>query len=268
MNFTAMAHPLFFLLVLSIFPTASGTAASLSSPYCPTYDCGNGVQIRYPFWRLDNTTSTQFCGYRDFGLTCSDSGEPILSLPGDSYYVKNINYKEYTLTLVDIDILDQPCPRARHNLTITATLPLYYSSLDLNLTFYFNCTSTSSVLQHIQCLASYPRKSYVFIVGEETDNFDWLANCEEKVVATVMEEEISIANLSGGFGGAMKKGFILDWRSVRDCGECEAHDGLCGYNNAQGEGLCFCKDGSISRDNCKERLMRRLPSQSITSSGD
>ncbi|KAL6319168.1 hypothetical protein AAG906_013841 [Vitis piasezkii] len=251
MNFTAMAHPLVFLLVLSIFPIASGTAASLSSPYCPTYDCGNGVQIRYPFWRLDNTTSTQFCGYRDFGLTCSDSGEPILSLPSDSYYVKNISYEEYTLTLVDIDILDQPCPRARHNLTINATLPLYYSSLDLNLTFYFNCTSTSSVLQHIQCLASYAMKSYVFIVGEETDNFDWLANCEEKVVATVMEEEISIANLSGEFGGAMKKGFILDWQSVRDCGECEAHDGLCGYNNAQGEGLCFCKDGSISRDNCK-----------------
>ena len=94
-------------------------------------------------------------------------------------------------------------------------------------------------------------EAYVFIVGEEANDFDWLENCEEKVVVTVMEEEINIANLSGGFGGAMKKGFILDWPSVRDCGECETHDGLCGYNNAQGEGLCFCKDGSISRDNCK-----------------
>ena len=149
--------------------------------------------------------------------------------------------------------MDQPCPRARHNLSINANVPLSYSSSkDLNLTFYFNCTSNSSSLESIECLGFSGMRSYVFIVGEEMEDFDLLETCEEKVVATVMEAEIiSVENLSSGFGGAMKKGFVLDWRSLRDCGECEARDGLCGYNIAQREDLCFCKDGSMSRGYCK-----------------
>ncbi|OIW03626.1 hypothetical protein TanjilG_22283 [Lupinus angustifolius] len=74
---------------------------------CPSHDCGNGVPIRYPFWRrsITTTTTTTACGYPDFGLECSNDGQPIFKLPTDTYYVKDINYETNSITLVDMDII-------------------------------------------------------------------------------------------------------------------------------------------------------------------
>ncbi|KAL6177849.1 hypothetical protein ACLB2K_049370 [Fragaria x ananassa] len=175
-----------------------------------------------------------------------------MGLPNnDYYYVKDINFALSTITLVDIDIVDQTCPRATHSMSV-GTLPFDYSPLDVNLSFYFNCTSFfySILVPPITCLGSYgTKKSYVFKEGEEPKVFDWSENCEENVVVTVKETEITrsiaINELSGAFGVAMNKGFVLNWTKAKECGSCEINGGFCGYNNTARQVLCFCKDGSI-----------------------
>ncbi|KAL6182854.1 hypothetical protein ACLB2K_044266 [Fragaria x ananassa] len=198
----------------------------------------------------DSTADDQYCGYPGFGLKCSDSGEPILGLPNnDSYFVKHIYFTLSTITLVDIDIVDQTCPRATHSMSV-GTLPFDYSPLDVNLSFYFNCTSFPDpiLVPPITCWGIYStKKSYVFKEGEEPDGFDWSKNCEENVVVTVKETEINrsiaINELSGAFGVAMNKGFVLNWTMAKECVSCETNGGFCGYNNTAREVLCFCKDG-------------------------
>ncbi|KAK6249684.1 hypothetical protein SCA6_003689 [Theobroma cacao] len=247
-----MLLPLFFLIFLSLFfMNTHGNNTFLPST-CPSHDCGNGLEIRYPFWHNDSDTpNNHYCGYPHFGLRCADNGQPIFSLPNDNFYVKNINYDDYTFTLVDIDVLDQTCPRARHNLTL-GTLPLYHSDLNLNLSFYFNCSSHPSNLTPVKCLGSNDLRSYV--VTEENDDgvdkSDLVISCEEKVEATVMKREINMNDLISGFGAAMNKGFVLDWRRMGECGACEASQGFCGYSNAAHEFLCFCKNGQIGKDHC------------------
>nr|POE91695.1 leaf rust 10 disease-resistance locus receptor-like protein kinase-like 1.2 [Quercus suber] len=216
------------------------------------------VDYRYPFWvHNESASDQQYCGYPGFGIMCLN-GTAVLEIHGDRYHVKDINYADYTLSLVDIDVSNQTCPRprARHSVSLE-TLPLKYSSIDLNLSFYFNCTSDPAItVPPIPCLnvnGSY-RHSYVFVENHETEGYDWSKNCEEKAVVTVrhIQTEINIEDLIDRFGGAMNDGFVLDWERVKDCVACENSEGYCGYNATAEEFLCFCNDGSTHRNSCKD----------------
>ncbi|CAN6577900.1 unnamed protein product [Malus baccata var. baccata] len=250
-----VSFSLFFLIVKS-YGISNTSSSSSSTNICGTYDCGNGLAFRYPFWHGEATAADQYCGYPGFGLTCSADGEPILTLPTNSYYVKQINYTDSTIHVVDIDVVGHTCPRARHNVTL-GTLPLYYSHPDLNLSFYFNCTSYPPLVPPIGCLGYGKMQSYVFTVGNETEGFDWFENCEENVVVPVIrttEITSGFDGLIGGFGGAMNEGFVLDWGMAKDCGSCEANGGFCGYNNTAHNFLCFCKDETRTDGVCKRDL--------------
>ncbi|KAF7123311.1 hypothetical protein RHSIM_Rhsim12G0142700 [Rhododendron simsii] len=259
-----MAQPLtFFLLLLplsSLFFFSNTSHGNSLASNCPSNKCG-GVKIDYPFWLQSNATAYQYCGYHGFNLTCSDDGKTIFNLPGKSFHVKNISYSNNTLTLVDVEVSSQTCPRARQNVTIPTILPLSYNRLDLNLSFYYNCSSglETDVLP-IPCLSSGGNKAYVFVVRTEpagSDFDDWYNFCEEKVVVTVMESEIDDQSTNGlifGFEEAVKDGFVLDWRAAGWCRACEASGGRCGYNYTDQNYLCFCSGGSTRiNDTCKDR---------------
>ncbi|KAK9926317.1 hypothetical protein M0R45_023555 [Rubus argutus] len=233
-----MSSPISYLLAalpLLFFFIFHGSNANFSpSKNCPIYDCTKGHKFHYPFWKIeDSAAADQYCGYPGFGLSCSsESGEPVLTLPNnDSFYVRDINFTESTITLVDIDVVDQTCPRPRHNISV-GTLPFHYSPFDVNLSFYFNCTSYPTHVSPIACLGS-TNNSFVF-----TEGFDWSEDCAENVVVTVIKtEEITSSELSGAFGVAMKKGFGLNWSNDKECGSCEASGGFCGYNTTT---VSFC----------------------------
>ncbi|KAI5381608.1 hypothetical protein KIW84_UN0591 [Lathyrus oleraceus] len=179
------------LIITSCYADSSNTT-SPSSSLCPISLCGN-IFIRYPFWIKSQTINTrdQFCGYPDFGLECSKSNKTIINLPSDTYYVTDINYDNSSITLVDIDILDQKCPRVRKNVTLS-NLPLSFSKLDLNLSFYFNCSSYPPYLDPIGCFRvsnDEKLRSYVFVDGDEGEiGYDnW--KCEDHVVVSVKVDE-------------------------------------------------------------------------------
>ena len=255
-----MSQFLSYPLILSFFfffffINSLGTNSSPLLAPCQPYLCGD-VNISYPFWVRNESPSDQqyYCGYKGFGVMCLND-EAVLELSGDQHHVKDINYADYTLTLVDIDVsTNQTCPRARRHSVSLETLPLKYSSMDLNLSFYFNCTPYPPSVPSIQCLNIGSNRSYVFVENHETVGFDWSKNCEETVVVAVTQTQINTGNLTGGYGAAMNDGFVLDWESVKDCGPCESFEGYCGYNATAEEFLCFCTDGSTHRNSCKGML--------------
>lgn len=240
----------FFVSLFFSFVRSSAKNDSSSYAFCPKSTC-YGVEISYPFWRLDNynTSAPQYCGYPGFGINCSENQPlPIIYLPSDAFYVKSIDYKSYSLALVDADVFNVKCPRARHNLTLEK-LPLKFSDSALKLTFYFNCTKNPGDALPAECLKS----GTYFYVGEiEPDDLNWFGICEEKVVTTVTKRR-SFQNNDWieGFGAAMGEGFVLDWRSASECGQCEKSEGRCGYNNSTHNLLCYCKDGTVKFKHCK-----------------
>ncbi|XP_019420437.1 PREDICTED: LEAF RUST 10 DISEASE-RESISTANCE LOCUS RECEPTOR-LIKE PROTEIN KINASE-like 2.1 [Lupinus angustifolius] len=242
----------FFSFLFILFTNSSSSNSTSSSITCPTYHCTNGPNITYPFWLSQGTPPDQYCGYPEFGLICSDHGYPIFSPPpGLYYYLKDIDYISHNIKLVDADTANQTCARAVHSVPI-GNLPLSHSHLNLNLSFYFNCSDYPYGEPVVKCLSSGVNESFVFVLGDEPPGFDWSKSCEENVVVPVLRDEVTRDNnLVNEFSGAMNEGFVLNWHTSTSCVDCEASDGLCGYNNNRTELLCFCKDGSVRSNKCE-----------------
>ncbi|KAH0708963.1 hypothetical protein KY284_010390 [Solanum tuberosum] len=241
---------LFFISLLLLFIINSSRADNTTPfGYCPSSVCDNGLNISYPFWRLDNynSTSPQYCGYRGFGINCSQT-DSVLYISDDSFKVTKIDYNNLSLTLVDIDGVDHiGCPRVHHNLTLNDELPLEYSKLDSYLNFYYNCTVfLPGYADRLDCLTTRGKSSYYCVGDQEQEDLNWYGICEKKVVVPVMDSE-----LIRGVGTAIGEGFVLDWKIAKECRKCEASEGRCGYNNSTHESLCFCNDGTIKFDNCE-----------------
>ncbi|PKI36268.1 hypothetical protein CRG98_043345 [Punica granatum] len=86
----------------------------------------------------------------------------------------------------DVNVAGKPCPRVQHNVTIDS-LPLNYNWDDVNITFYFNCSIEG---------------------GKE--EFDWAGKCEDIVVATIRETEVTESDLINQFARATNTRFVLD----------------------------------------------------------
>ncbi|XP_042501010.1 LEAF RUST 10 DISEASE-RESISTANCE LOCUS RECEPTOR-LIKE PROTEIN KINASE-like 1.2 isoform X5 [Macadamia integrifolia] len=257
---TLLSFVLLLLLLLIIMNKSDGISLNSSSSLCnSSFDCGNNVILRYPFWRVDVTSPSVYCGYPNFGVSCFDDARlPILRLPSDAYYVKSINYSSETFTLIDIDLYQRTCPRPNHNVTLSYLPNVNYTPSDLNLTFFFNSTSDllHSPLSSISCFSNGLNLSYVFTEGDQflqLQGFHWNLHCQDKVVVPVTWSS-DLTNLSTDYGGALQTGFDLNWGTLRNCVECEDSGGRCGYNLTAMEFLCFCSDevlvGSTYNSTC------------------
>ncbi|XP_019168553.1 PREDICTED: uncharacterized protein LOC109164488 [Ipomoea nil] len=225
-------------------------------PPSPCKKLGKLENIKYPFWRVDDNSST-VCGYPGFGIDCSNPHPefPLLYLSDDAFLVKDINYDDYSVTLADADAFKKDCPRARHNFTLTQKSPwLYYGHKDLNLIFYFNCTQNplpggDAAYPPIHCLKSDRKASYLYVGAFNPYSWDWWRICEARVETTVMETvgvvENDIKWLVMNIGGAMSNGFNLNWQPLDDCSHCNPQ-GWCeqGKHNF-GNFLCFCKNETV-----------------------
>ncbi|XP_048136849.1 LEAF RUST 10 DISEASE-RESISTANCE LOCUS RECEPTOR-LIKE PROTEIN KINASE-like 2.1 isoform X2 [Rhodamnia argentea] len=227
--------------------------SAICDPHSPPFLCG-GVEIGYPFWHATDDGPVH-CGYRSFGLDCPHGGtvRPTLSLQGHTYFVPYINYDNKTLTLLDADIVfpNPGCPRARHNLTLDS-LPFEYSSADVNLTFFFNCTAPVASSIHavpIDCLGSDDKQSYVLVntSPEEAAAFDEDSGCEDAVVAVAKGSEVTAANVAEELFRGMNEVFVLNWTKAKDCSKCEHSGGRCAVDENE-LFQCFCDDETIHTD--------------------
>ncbi|ESW32388.1 hypothetical protein PHAVU_002G318200 [Phaseolus vulgaris] len=244
--FIKFAFLCFFATLFLFFTKTSGSHNTSSSPACLTQRCTYGPNISYPFWL---THADQLCGYHELGLFCY-GGHNTFSHIGLYYRVKDIDYENHRLHLVDLDTFNETCPKALHSVPL-GNLPLTHSPMNLNLSFYYNCSNYPSGVPSIPCLTSGVNQSFVFVLGNETKGFDWSGNCQENIVVTVMKDKItSDGDLISQFAGAMDEGFVLEWHTASYCVQCEASDGVCGYSNTEKEVLCFCKDGSTKNSTC------------------
>ncbi|XP_028800179.1 LEAF RUST 10 DISEASE-RESISTANCE LOCUS RECEPTOR-LIKE PROTEIN KINASE-like 2.1 [Neltuma alba] len=231
-----------------------GSGQSNGCSVCPPSSCADGLQIRYPFWLSDSHGSppNHYCGYEEFGLICShQGGYPIWSPPpGLRYRVAHVDYDNHTIHLIDVDTFNRTCPRALHKVPL-GNLPLSHSPLNLNLSFHYNCNSHPSNASPIRCLTSGVKQSFVFVMGNESnEGFDWSKTCEESVVVPVMKDRVTSKGLMNEYKEAMNEGFLLNWQTAQSCEECEASDGICGYIDTRKESLCFCKDGNVQSNSC------------------
>ncbi|KAL7215683.1 hypothetical protein ACSBR1_027770 [Camellia fascicularis] len=99
---------LLVLLVLLLHVLCLVNCDALRSDGNCDSSCGNIQNIRYPF-RFEGDPEN--CGKKIYELACHNN-RPLLNLFSDGkyYYVKAINYNNYTIRLVDMGIQNGMCP--------------------------------------------------------------------------------------------------------------------------------------------------------------
>lgn len=234
----SMAHylpSLFFINLLFTYINAT----------CPSFDCGNGVTIGYPFWH-QNQMFQHYCGYPGFNLSCNNKNPTTLYLSSTFYSVKAINYSDHTLTLNYLEVKDTNCPRIPHDVNLSTSSLLNYTLGNTLLRFFYNCTLYPPSHPPIACLDYGTRRSFVFMVGAEPE-FDWHAYCESIVTVPVIAKEVDGVLARGLIGQALRDGFKLTWKSDGACESCEASGGFCGVSSGQHQNFsCICNDGQDS----------------------
>ncbi|KAL3505628.1 hypothetical protein ACH5RR_031010 [Cinchona calisaya] len=252
MAFETLHLLLFFTTLLyTCINFNSAKPSTFSSTNCPSFDCGNGLKMSYPFW-LKNQQSQSYCGYQGFGLSCNGD-TPILTLSNHlDYNVKNFNKSEKTFTVTYVNYLHDPsCPVAPHDVVLNTPSLMNYTDDDKMLHFFYNCSLYPPSVQDIKCLRfNAPKHSYVFADGAIPE-FDWERYCESIVKVAVIESTNSSGDVLGdllvkGFGRALFEGFKVTWKPDLACQSCEATGGFCGLRTIKGIGqkfICFCSDG-------------------------
>ncbi|XP_077244670.1 LEAF RUST 10 DISEASE-RESISTANCE LOCUS RECEPTOR-LIKE PROTEIN KINASE-like 1.2 isoform X7 [Tasmannia lanceolata] len=232
--------PPHLLLLLLLF--TSSRADPIEYHDCTSsFICGDNINISYPFSHIAG--GDQYCGYPNFGLSCYNQ-RTVLRLAYAEYYVEDINYNEQTINLVDIELRQSTCPRARNNVTLENTPLSLYSEVDLNFTLFFNCSSSPfSTAYSLSCLRSGTRQSYIAM---NTGGLNWSGFCEESVVVPVIDTAWNDSVEFGNYSNLLEQGFQLKWSSFTDCGACEASQGYCGYNTTL-DFFCICEDGTYPR---------------------
>lgn len=87
---------------------------------CSPSSCGNIQNISYPF-RL--TEDPQGCGHQNYTLVC-ESNTTLIYLDSHKYFVRAINYDDYTVHIADASILsNDTCSFPNHSLSLTSDSP-------------------------------------------------------------------------------------------------------------------------------------------------
>jgi len=91
--------------------------------YCPPSSCGKISNIKHPFRLKDDPTS---CGDPRYELSC-ENNITTLTLFSGKYYVKEINYKYYTIQVVDPGIEEGDCSSIPRYLLTSTNFSSYNS---------------------------------------------------------------------------------------------------------------------------------------------
>ena len=138
-----------------------------------------------------NILKLQHCtGYAGFRITCKN---PTLYLSNHPYNVRTINFNDNTITLDYLEVVvgSKECPIITHDVILNTSY-LNYTSENIMLQFFYNCTSYPDPDHSIKCLQYADMLSFMYKVGK-ISKLDLPAGCTSVVTVPVIAGPITKA---------------------------------------------------------------------------
>ncbi|KAI3950189.1 hypothetical protein MKW92_044503 [Papaver armeniacum] len=231
-------------IIIALFSIELALSLDQRFEDCKPKNCGNGLEISYPFWIEKN-----YCGYSGFEVTCK-SNEPILYASGYDYIIRDIDYVGSSVR-VENSVAYGACPVPFRNSTFNNDQsPFKTGSKVQPISFFYNCTNFNHELHgnliypvNTSCVTLSDRDHFSFagFVPSGDSIYDKLA-CQFSVnVPVEVESNLTTGGRVNGYLALLKKGFTLEWSKER-CLRCEGSGGSCGVREHDLP-VCFCKDG-------------------------
>ncbi|TVU35464.1 hypothetical protein EJB05_17355 [Eragrostis curvula] len=239
--------------------------------------CGN-VRIKYPFYFYNKTADilgnpVSYCGYPGLGIQCEDSRRAFLEIGSEKYNVSDINYTDFTISVVDPDAIsgEEMCPGVDHNVTLPQTSWLTYSNETVDyLVFFLNCDFIPGFprlpnMSSITCQifgGSMGGLSFV-LLRDDVPAGDWPRACKVFEVpilkSLVRQNPYDDEWRDGGYGKALRTGFQLMWeQNNSSCNQCERSKGQCAYNHTMEFVGCLCPGGVVDAHRCSSAMRSSL----------
>jgi hypothetical protein len=257
--------PAGLMALIVILVLVHQTCSAKGSHHCPPSSCGTIRNISYPF-RLEG--DPKHCGDQRYILSC-ENNQTVLNLYAGKYYVRAINYNNYTIRVVDPGILNDTgsfIPRYSLDSTnfssrdpynsnhlntdlrvvfVNCEKPLNYGKrVDISSCFKNGVYSSNSSLSHSK------RYRYVLLYAEWSDLEDL---CQvEKISLTAWPNRYGYGvdvlrnNSCADIRNELLFGFELLWyrvycgKSCQICGVDEANNVTC-YQKGSLKNACVKK---------------------------
>jgi len=163
--------------------------------YCPTSSCGTIRNIKHPF-RLQNDPAN--CGDPRYELSC-ENNITTLTLFSGKYYVKSINYRNYSMRVVDPGIQEGDCSSIpRYFLTAANFTSSYNSNYHgdpfelgngqslVEHVIYLNCSNqvknNPTYVDTSPCRINSANNSYVYAIDGDFSVGELNVGCRMKIV--------------------------------------------------------------------------------------
>jgi hypothetical protein len=214
------------ILIVVLVLIHEACSANDSDHLCAPSSCGTIHNISYPF-RLESDSEN--CGDKRYNLSC-ENDQTVLYLQDGRYYVREINYINYTIRIVDPGILND-------NDSFIPRYPLYdwnFSSRDpyqtLPLTYvmiFVKCENPVDSQYHLNISACFPNSSlsnsrrYIYVLLKwHSEYLGDLCQVEQVTLSSLgfgYDENISCTDFYNE-----QRGFELFWYRAY-CGSCRGY---------------------------------------------
>lgn len=216
LHFFIFFNKLFFFLTIFTYFNLQSLSLSSNSTSCLPQNCGNGPNITFPFFipQLQEPD----CGSHGFNITCKNKN-PVLTISNDDYIIRDIFYSNSSFLLVSSKAFSDTnqCPIPLRNFSSNET-PFSYSSLTIDLHFYYNCSIPYSEKTYtIDCDTNSSRFSSFAVFHPEIlmrNNYS-IDLCQSLVHVPVHTDGMNEL-LYENYTDVLRKGFILEWQ----CSNC------------------------------------------------
>ncbi|KAH0708964.1 hypothetical protein KY284_010391 [Solanum tuberosum] len=216
------------LVVAILFFTLTDDTLSiyLNSSACVTQNCGDGVNISYPFWIPEKQPS--YCGLPTYDVTCNKH-KPFVHISGEEFIIKEVYYTNYSILLAKADVFDEEnkCPVPRHNFSTRGT-PFSLGPNTADLFFFYDCTLPyERETYDVNCARNATHHSFAVFHTELLEHYNYsVESCQDPVYALVETDSIDRL-LKMNYSQVLQKGFFLQWDGS-NCRDCRKSGGRCG----------------------------------------
>ncbi|XP_074274892.1 LEAF RUST 10 DISEASE-RESISTANCE LOCUS RECEPTOR-LIKE PROTEIN KINASE-like 2.4 [Silene latifolia] len=261
--FTFQYNFIVLIFLVTMIHLSTGNNAYYAICKNNPFSCGNITNVGYPFW---GGNRPQFCGHRNIGLNCRQTGPtvgPFIYDMGNtngaeslSTRVVSINTFSHTMSLVQKPFsneTDISCQNLIRNETIfTLSHPFKLTPTVVNISLFFGCDSSvsnySGSLKVLTCNGVNNTADSAYYVDKPEDVANISKLCSTRFFPVLKSELDDLNKGNVNLTRVLNKGFEVEYTVDFDaCSACQNSGGQCGSSDDNKMRFtCYCPDGTYT----------------------
>ena len=224
------------ILFLLLFSQLSYANDDIHFTSCSPFDCGNLVNISYPFW-TDYLDRPAYCGfdYEAYKLKCTQNQQPLITISSQEFQLVHLNQSRGLMTIQRVEFGENTCPGE-----ILINNVFNYSETAENVTLFYNCQRGVLANHILTCKKEGSEASAMFFKNDGD-------TCGAEKVEIPVESK-ALDELKRGIAAlneTLVQPFDMKYFGYDGyCRQCKQSGGRCGSNkDSPAIFACYCRDG-------------------------